>query len=60
MQFYASMHTTLVAPYNWFYGWLHVISLSSGFEIVAVSSIIVSGKDWSKECESQYPSIEKR
>uniref|UniRef100_A0ACD5YE05 Uncharacterized protein n=1 Tax=Avena sativa TaxID=4498 RepID=A0ACD5YE05_AVESA len=29
-------------------------TLSSGVEIAVVSSLITSGKDWSKECESQY------
>jgi hypothetical protein len=29
-------------------------TLSSGVEIAVVSSSIASGKDWSKECESQY------
>uniref|UniRef100_A0ACD5YTD2 Uncharacterized protein n=1 Tax=Avena sativa TaxID=4498 RepID=A0ACD5YTD2_AVESA len=29
-------------------------TLSSGVEIAVVSSLIASGKDWSKECESQY------
>ncbi|PNT74528.1 hypothetical protein BRADI_1g16670v3 [Brachypodium distachyon] len=29
-------------------------TLSSGVEIAVVSSSVTSGKDWSKECESQY------